>query len=89
MEGKGLDGLEAQREREADAFARRALIPKSGLLRVFVKGAVSHAQVESVAQQLGIAQGIPVGRLQHDGVIPFSHLDGLTGRYAWTEMRGQ
>ncbi len=83
IEGNGLDGLDEDKEREADVFASKVLIPEPGLLRDFVKGAVSEAQVRSVAAKLDIAPGLVVGRLQHDGVIPYSHLNGLKVRYKW------
>ena len=88
IEGKGIDGLDDAKEREADAFASKALIPDARVLREFVRGAVSEAQVRSVAARLGIAPGILVGRLQHDGILPHSHLNGLKVRYKWAQETG-
>ncbi len=83
LEGQGLEGLDEAKEREADAFARRALIPDDSVLGEFTRGAVSEKQVRSVARRLGIAPGILVGRLQHDGILPYTHLNGLKVRYEW------
>lgn len=83
IEGKGIEGLDDAKEREADAFASKALIPDADVLREFVRGAVSEPRVRSVAARLGIAPGILVGRLQHDGILPHSHLNGLKVRYEW------
>ena len=83
IEGKGIQGLDEEREREADAFANRTLVPDARVLGDLVPGAISEEQVREVARRLGIAPGILVGRLQHDGIIPFSHLNGLKIRYQW------
>jgi len=43
----------------------------------------SYAAVEQFAESIGIAPGIVVGRLQHDGIIPPSHLNRLIVRLEW------
>ena len=87
IEGKGIGGLDRVKEREADAFASKALIPDTRVLREFVPGTVSEAQVRAVAARLGIAPGILVGRLQHDRILPHSHLNHLKVRYEWARER--
>ena len=89
IEGKGIEGLDEEKERDADAFANRTLLPDARVLRGFVRGAVSKAQVQDAAARLGIAPGILVGRLQHEGIIPFSHLNGMKVRYQWTGNGGR
>ena len=89
LEGSSVEGLDQGKEREADTFASRTLIPNARLLREFVPGSISEAQVRSVAARLGIAPGILVGRLQHDGILPYSHLNGLKVRYEWSRERVQ
>lgn len=38
-----------------------------------------------MADQLGIAPGILVGRMQTEGWLPWSHLNALKVTYAWAE----
>ena len=45
---------------------------------------VDKAAITAFADELGIAPGMVVGRLQHDGVIPHSHCNGLKKRLDWT-----
>ncbi|MCX6095003.1 MAG: HigA family addiction module antitoxin [Candidatus Bipolaricaulota bacterium] len=64
-------------EDEADRFAADLLIPPAAY-RQFVEGAPpSRARVEKLANRLGIAPGIVVGRLQHDGAVPFNWFQDL------------
>jgi len=37
----------------------------------------TEADVQAFARSVGIAPGIVVGRLQHDGIIGFNQLNGL------------
>jgi len=64
-------------EDEADKFAADLLIPPDAYKRLVEEGPPSRAQVESLAKKIGIAPGIVVGRLQHDGVIPFNRFQDL------------
>lgn len=71
-------------EEEANRFASETLIPSS-LYKVFSKQSPFSAHtVEKFAQQLGIAPGIVVGRLQHDKLIPYSHLNSLKNYFEWS-----
>jgi addiction module HigA family antidote len=70
-------------EAEANNFAGDLLIPP-GPFAEFVKGRYfSAASVKAYAEAQGVAPGIIVGRLQHDGVIPHSHLNGLKESLTW------
>ncbi len=79
---------EAEKEREADAFAAKMLIPPEKL-RQFVRDYMgngrypSHARVETFAREIGVSPGIVVGRLQHDGHLPYSHLNKLKQTFVW------
>ncbi|AOZ93319.1 ImmA/IrrE family metallo-endopeptidase [Paenibacillus crassostreae] len=85
LECKNDGGLE-EKEEEADKFATQLLIPHASY-RDFIEKSVhySHQNVELFATEIGVSPGIVVGRLQHDGIIPFSHLNQLKQRYVWTE----
>ncbi|HEX7035477.1 MAG TPA: helix-turn-helix domain-containing protein [Pseudomonadales bacterium] len=76
------NGMDADAEREADAFAADALIPREFVPRLAALGA-NKEKVRRFARELGIAPGIVVGRLQKEGYIPWSHLNGLKVRYSW------
>ena len=79
------DRTENEEERAADRFAANHLIPPSDFQRLRQRGAYSEGFVREFAEQLGIAAGIVVGRLQHDQLLPFTHLNGLKRRFRWVE----
>ena len=66
-------------EREADDFAGRTLLPRA--FDEQLARTRSRAHVLAVAREAGVV----VGRLQHDGRIPFSHLNGLRLRFRFVE----
>lgn len=71
-----------QLEEEADRFATRTLIPPARdkeLRRLAV------TDVPRFAQELGIAPAIVIGRMQHDGLIHYSHGNHLRRRLAFVE----
>jgi HTH-type transcriptional regulator / antitoxin HigA len=78
-EGRKTDKKEA----EADAFAREWLIPEVRY-RVFRRlGSYSCAATSRFAHELGIAPGIVVGALQHDGLMDRSHCNDLKKNVDW------
>lgn len=73
-------------EQEADAFARDLLVPRAAWTAFTTKLApprISAIEVEGFAAAQGLASGIIVGRLQHEGLLPRSHLNRLKRRLAW------
>jgi len=85
-EDGGADDVAKKKEAEADRFAAQTLIPAKELERLRPRGRVktiSRARVQSFAREMGIHPGIVVGRLQHEGWLPFTHLNGLRARLAW------
>lgn len=71
------------KEREADNFAAGLLVPEKEF-RLFVQsGKFGKAAINDFANQIGIAPGIIVGRLQHQGHLPHSHCNGLKRRLEW------
>lgn len=82
---EGLDGLDDTHEHEANRYAANLLIPPSEASRLI--GAPWRAEaVEQLARQWGIAPGIVVGRMQHDKLLPPSHLNDLKVRYQWATL---
>jgi len=75
------DPLADAEEAEADAFARDFLIPPAKARELHPLH--SEVAVRQFAAQIGIAPGIVVGRMQKEGWLPWSHLNGLKDRYAW------
>lgn len=71
-------------EVEADLFAADLLIPKSRYEPFAVGSVLSELRVRQFAKEVGVAPGIVVGRLQHDGKLPRTHLNGLKQRCEWT-----
>ena len=67
-------------EEEADRFAAETLIPARGLGSFLRTWRRDEASLRRFAGEQGIAPGIVVGRLQHEGAIPRSHLNGLRRR---------
>jgi addiction module HigA family antidote len=76
---------EDEKEKQADRFATNALIPYAEW-RKFTAGRrlFSKASVSAFAATQDIAPGVVVGRLQHEGLIPHSHLNGLKKWFEWT-----
>lgn len=76
-------------EKEADVFARDMLIPpdkyKAFLLEEEFSG-YSRDAIKDFADQIDIAPGIVVGRLQHDKAIRFSQQNKLKERYKWVKQ---
>lgn len=78
------DGTTEEEERKADAFARDTLIPPEAYAQLAV-GDKTRGSVVSFANEMRIAPGIVVGRLQKDGYLPYSQLNGLKVRYQFAE----
>lgn len=71
-----------QREAKANAFAQDVLIPPAEYAAFRRRvGPPSRREVVAFAGKLGIAPSIVVGHLQHDGLLPRSHLNGLRARF--------
>jgi len=79
----GVDDPSWQKqEEEADEFAQKTLIPPAHY-RSFVKaGRFSATRIASFADEIDIAPGIVVGRLQHDGLLARNH-HIHRARYKW------
>ncbi|MFJ9604698.1 helix-turn-helix domain-containing protein [Streptomyces althioticus] len=62
-------------EAEADAFAADTLIPPehAAAYRQLTQRPMPFTRIEAFARQAGIAPGIVVGRLQHDGALDWKH----------------
>jgi HTH-type transcriptional regulator/antitoxin HigA len=86
-EGDGTATPQGSEEQElqANKFAADFLIPPDRYSEFVEGGVKSCGAIFAFAKELGIASGIVVGRLQHDGVIPYSACNGLKSRFSWVE----
>ncbi|MEJ8548140.1 HigA family addiction module antitoxin [Brevibacillus borstelensis] len=71
-------------EDEANKFAADFLIPHDSY-KTFLKGKITKSRVISFANQVGIAPGIIVGRLQHDGYLSYRFFNDLKVRLVWSD----
>jgi plasmid maintenance system antidote protein VapI/Zn-dependent peptidase ImmA (M78 family) len=74
-----------QEEREANKFSEDILIPparREEMLNI----KISHRNVVRFAVEIGIAPGIVVGQLQHNGIIGFDTLNNLKRYYGWGDI---
>jgi len=77
------DGLDGKEEAEADAFARDWLIPPEAAKALPMLDRTEPA-IRAYAQQLGIAPGIVLGRMQKEQLEPWqTYLNELKVRYTW------
>lgn len=74
-------------EEEANRFARDILIPPDRWPQIAAARPRTKASVRMWAKQLGIAPGILVGRLQHERLLPFSHLNALKKKLPFKERQ--
>ena len=75
------------KEEEANQFARNFLIPPREYREFTARiGHYSKAEIVDFAEQLSIAPGIVVGRLQHDGELPKSHCNDLKRPLEWAQQ---
>lgn len=76
-------GISQELEDEADAFASRVLIPPQSISQL--REISTAAQAVAFATAIGVAPGIVVGRMQHDGLIPHSQWPSLIVRYRFAD----
>ncbi len=72
-------------EEDANLYAGDFLIPSAKYVHFVRRGDFSEWAVRAFAEGLGIAPGIVVGRLQHDGHIRFNQLNHLKRKLVFTE----
>ena len=68
-------------ERNADTFARNLLINETDYQNFILKNAITEKSIIDFANSQSIDQGIVVGRLQADAIIPYSSYNHLKTKY--------
>jgi len=76
------EGLSDKEEAEANQFAVDVLIPQQHQPEM-IRLTSNKIAVMRFAKKIGISRGIVVGQLQHRGIIPRSHLNGLKFSFEW------
>ena len=74
-------GLMEAYEEEADRFAKDMLIPPKDYEGFLAGSFFSEQTIGNFAEMVGIHPGIVVGRLQKEGLLPYTHLNQLKKRY--------
>lgn len=74
-----------EHEEQANRFARDILIPPPEWRRIVATRPRSAAQVRAWANRLGIGPGVLVGRLQHEGILAWTHLNALKVKLRFKE----
>lgn len=77
------EGTLDSHEREADQFAADSLIPPPAWQRLARAKPRSKVEIETIADQLDIAPGIIVGRLQREKLLPWTNLNALKRKLAF------
>lgn len=80
---EGANGLNAEKEAEANEFAAQELISRKSLFALAKP--YSKQSIRAFAKELGIAPGIVVGQLQHNDLLPRSHCNELKQTFVWVE----
>lgn len=69
------------KEKNANNYARDLLIPPAQSQKL--SSLRTRKEVIAFANEIGIAPGIVVGRLQHEKIIAYSHLNDLKDTFQW------
>lgn len=69
-------------EQEANKWASDFLIPPAQL-RHLPRAPFSKVAIVAFANRIGVSPGIVVGRLQHDRLLPFTHMQDLKRKLIW------
>ncbi len=72
-------------EDEADAWAEDQLVGSERFAQFCRTVPRSEAAVRAFAYEVGLHPGIIVGMLQHRGILPYTHLNGLKVRFEWAK----
>ena len=73
--------LTEEQEEEANTYARDILIPPEKYKRFVDAKCFTRKCIITFAQEIGIAAGIVLGRLQRDGYVPYNKYNTLKVKY--------
>lgn len=75
------NGIQDEKEKAANHFAQTFFIAESAYSEFIKQKVFTTSSVVEFAKTLAIHPGLVVARLQHDALLPFSHLNGLKSRF--------
>ena len=78
---EGANGMDEEREAEANAFAGDHLILQRAWHSFIERADFSLQAIQGFTERIEIAPGIVVGRLQHDGMLTHEHGNQLKVYY--------
>ena len=85
---EGANGLDEEKEEEANRFAADWLVPRREWEAFIAAGRPTLDQVRLFAERMGIAPGIIVGRLQHERIVGWDWGNGLKRHFQWDHENG-
>lgn len=80
---EGANGLDPEKEHEANQFAESELIPKADFREFARKRNFNKASITAFAREVGISPGIVVGQLQHKQLLDMRFCNDLKRRFKW------
>ena len=80
---EGPNGLDQDKEHEANVFAEHELIPKKAFAKFIADRSFKKDSISAFAKAMGIAPGIVVGQLQHKGLLDVRFCNDLKQRFKW------
>jgi HTH-type transcriptional regulator/antitoxin HigA len=75
--------LDGAQEREADEFAQNILVSQDKYQPFVKSGVFMKETIQSFADEIGVAPGIVVGRLQREKKVPYTHFNELKDKYTF------
>ena len=81
---EGANGLDQEKEHEANMFAEHELIPIKEFTRFIADGNFKKTSISEFAKSIGIAPGIIVGQLQHRKLLNVKFCNDLKQRFKWS-----
>jgi len=75
--------VQSQQEEEANEYASQVIVPIEYREELLTLGK-SRFPIIDFAKRVGIAPGLIVGQLQHEGIIHFARMHHLKRRYSWS-----
>ena len=80
---EGTNGLDNEKEEEANRFASNELISGKALKAFIDQHKPTKDNITCFADEVGISAGIVVGQVQHRGILPRAHCNDLKQFYTW------
>jgi len=80
---EGTNGLDVDKEDEANIFSENELIPKKIFTAFINNGNFNKANIIKFAKSVKIAPGIVVGQLQHKSLLKVNFCNDLKQRFKW------